>query len=326
VLTRRWFAFWFQPSPAVDLGICRLLFFGGLLAMYATEDIAAWGTVSHAFWRPTAFFGALHLRPLSASGLEVLQATWHLALAWSAIGLFTRASITVAAVLGFYLLGLPHNFGHTFHFDALLVIAMGVLAFSRAGDAVSVDLWRTGAPEPPPSGEYTWPIRMIWVAMSLVFLAAGIAKIRYGGLAWITSDNMKVILMRAVYHVSDADPLTNLGLWIAAHPWVTHALAAAALIIELGFITSLVSPVARAVFVPAAFGLLVGIRVLMGPTFGGFLIANVFWVPWCSTWARARSLLGRRFGARLKQSPVGAIRTLVHEQGQGETTALRARR
>ena len=30
----------------------------------------------------------------------------------------------------------------------------------------------------------------------------------------------------------------------------------------------------------AAFAMLVGIRVLMGPTFGGFLILTVFWVPW----------------------------------------------
>ena len=49
---------------------------------------------------------------------------------------------------------------------------------------------------------------------------------------------------------------------------------------ELGFLAALFSRYARLFFVPAAFGMLIGIRVLMGPTFGGFLILNVFWVPW----------------------------------------------
>jgi hypothetical protein len=289
LLTRRWFAFWFEPSRPGDLGLSRLLFFGGLLVMYLNVDVSEWGTVSRAFWRPTAFFAALGLQPLSEGSLDALQTIWRIALACSAIGMFTRTSMTVSALLGFYILGLPHNFGHTYHFDALLVIAMAILAMSRAGDAFSVDRWRTGKPPPPPSGEYTWPIRMIWVAMSLVFFAAGVAKLRHGGLEWIISDNMKVILMRAPYHVSDADPLTHVGLWIAAHDWLTRVLAASALIIELGFIASLVSRRARIIFVPAAFLLLVGIRVLMGPTFGGFLIANVFWVPWLSIWERARS-------------------------------------
>jgi hypothetical protein len=275
--------------------------------MYLNVDVSGWGTVSRAFWRPTPFFAALGLEPLSERSLDLLQTIWRIALACSAIGIFTRFSMTVSALLGFYILGLPHNFGHTYHFDALLVIAMAILAVSRAGDALSVDRWRTGQSPPPPSGEYTWPIRMIWVAMSLVFFAAGVAKLRYGGLEWITSDNMKVILMRAVYHVSDADPLTTFGLWIAAHDWLTRLLAASALIIELGFIASLVSRRARFVFVPAAFLLLVGIRVLMGPTFGGFLIANVFWVPWFSTWKRAKAWFAQRPVVQETEEPVRRV-------------------
>ena len=55
---------------------------------------------------------------------------------------------------------------------------------------------------------------------------------------------------------------------------------------ELLFPLALVSRTARAVLVPAAFVMLVSIRVLMGPTFGGFLVANVVWVPWDAVGAR----------------------------------------
>jgi len=271
--------FWFAPSAPDDLGLSRVLYFGGLLLMYGPVDFSAWGKVAPAFWMPLPAFQALHLAPADVRGLTVVQFAWRLALLTSALGYHARASMSAAFVLGFYLLGLPHNFGHTFHFDATLVIAMGILAVSRAGDAWSIDS-ALDRREVPPSGEYTWPIRAIWLAMSLVFFAAGLAKLRHGGLAWAFSDNLSIILTRAAYHVSDADPIGTLGLAIARHRWLTELLAVSTLVIELGFITALFSRWARLVFVPAGFALLVGIRVLMGPTFGGFLIANVFWVPW----------------------------------------------
>jgi hypothetical protein len=271
--------FWFDPSAPGDLGLSRVLFFGGLLLMYLPIDFSGWGHVSPAFWMPVPLFSALHLKPLAANALDLLQFAWRVSLLCSAIGIGTAVSQWIAFALGFYLLGLPHNFGHTFHFDALLVIAMGILACSRSGDAWSIDAALSRTPRRP-SGEYTWPLHAIWTAMSLVFLAAGIAKLRHGGLEWVFSSNLSVVLTRASYHVSDADPITGAGLWIAGHQWASRLVAATTVAVEAGFIASLFSKRARLLLVPAAFMMLVGIRILMGPTFGGFLIANVFWVPW----------------------------------------------
>jgi len=273
----RWQHFWFEPALPTRLGFARAIFFACLFAAYLGEDFSAWGDVDRAFWMPMPAFAALHLAPAAPAALQALEAAWRIALAASALGVFTRASMIVSFVLGFYLLGLPHNFGHTYHFDALLVITLGILACSRAGDAFAL---RPARVRRVRSGEYTWPIRAVWVMMALVFLAAGLAKLRHGGLAWIASPTMSIVLTRAAYHVSDADPITGLGLWIAAHEWLSRTLAATALVIELGFVSALFSRRARTIFVPAAFAMLVGIRVLMGPTFGAFLVANVFWVPW----------------------------------------------
>jgi predicted DCC family thiol-disulfide oxidoreductase YuxK len=278
----RWLHFWFEPVRPTDLGIARALFFGGILLLYAGEDFSAWGGVSEAFWLPLPVFETFGLKPLAPAVLDSLQIVWRGALLFSAIGFCSRVAMGVAAVLGFYLLGLPHNYGHVYHFDALLVIASAVLACSRAGDGWSIDALVSSRDrdELPASGEYTWPIRMVWVAMALVFLAAGVAKLRNGGLEWVTSDNMSILLMRATYHVSDADPISDFGLWIAERPWLSRTVAGLSLGVELGFVLSLVSHRARVLMVPAAFLMLVGIRVLMGPTFGGFLVANVFWIPW----------------------------------------------
>jgi hypothetical protein len=313
-LVQSWNRFWFEPASATDLGVCRVMFFAGLFLFYLPVDFSEWGHVSTAFWMPLPMFSLLHLGPASAAALDSLSTVWRIALILSAIGLFTRSSTIVAAVLGFYLLGLPHNFGHTYHFDALLVLALLVMAFSRAGDAWSVDAL-IARREVSPSAEYTWPIRMIWTAMALVFFAAGLAKLRNGGLEWIFSANMEMVLRRSAYHTSDADPITTLGLWIASHAWLSRLTAAFAVVAELGFITALVSRRARMFFVPAAAVLLIGIRVTMGPTFGGFLIANVFWVPWgaLAEHLRVRVRAAERTRqARTRASDSGAPAELPH--------------
>jgi vitamin K-dependent gamma-carboxylase-like protein len=296
-----WDAFWFEPAPAATLGVCRLLFFGALLAFYAFEDFTGWADVSRAFWRPVWLFSALNLPVLPGEGLAVAQTVWRTALALSAIGLFTRVSTIVAFALGTYLLGLPHNFGQTYHFDALLVFAMLAMAVAPSGDGWSLDgllrTWRRREIAPPSaSGLYGWPIRFVWVAMSLVFCAAGLSKLRHSGLAWITSDTMAIVLTRAHYHVSDADPIGSLGLAIARSPLVSRILAALTIVIETAFPLALISRRARSVLVPSAALMLLGIRVLMGPTFGVFLVCTLFWVPWeriglqirrrAATWSR----------------------------------------
>jgi hypothetical protein len=294
MLLTRWLRFWFEPARPTNLAVSRIVFYSALFLYYRFEDFSAWGAVSSAFWMPMPVFDALHLRPLSPDALSVLQTLWRTALVFSAVGLLTRISTAVAFALGFYLLGLPHNFGHVFHSDALLVLTLGILAWSRAGDAWSIDAWVLRRERPQPSGEYTWPIRMVWLMMALVFLAAGLSKMRNGGIAWVASANLSILLERAAYHVSDSDPLSRAGLTLAAHPWLTQAVAGLTVAIELSFVAALVSPIARAALVPAAAAMLIGIRVLMGPTFSSFLLANVFWIPWDVMGARAAAWLGAR--------------------------------
>lgn len=297
MLLSRILRFWFEPAPPRNLAICRVLFYSGLLVAFSTEDFSSWGSVSRAFWMPLPAFAVLHLKPLGAAAIDTLQTIWRVALMTSAVGWHSSASMAVAAALGFYLLGLPHNFGHVYHFDAALVIALGVMACSRAGDACSLDAYRLqGRRGPHASGEYTWPVRLVWTATALVFFAAGISKLRHGGIAWVMSDNMSIVLTSAAYHVSDADPVSTVGLWIARHAAISRTLAFVSLAIELSYVVALFSRRARAVLVVAAAAMLVAIRVLMGPTFGAFLLVNIFWVPWDALGRRLSPRRARRVG------------------------------
>jgi hypothetical protein len=280
---KRWNAFWFCPGRPIDLGICRALFFGSLFLWQVSHDFSAWAKYSDVFWMPIWLFDRLHLPLLSVGAIDAIQIVWKAALFLGAIGLFSRAAMAVAFVLGTYLMGLPHNFGQTQHFDTLVVFASGALALSRAGDSVSLDALlaaRRGRSQPQPSWEYTWPIRFVWVAMALIFCAAGLSKLRHSGLDWILSDNLSLLLLRQQYHLSDGEPLTTWGVWVANHAWAARGMAAVAVSVETLFPLALVSRAARLVLVPAGLAFLVGIRVLMGPTFEQFMMCYVFWIPW----------------------------------------------
>jgi hypothetical protein len=309
----RWLRFWFEPSSPLSLGICRVLFFGFLLVLYVPRDFAAWGRVSSVFWEPTWLFQVLRLPLLPAPALELLQWVWKAALALSCVGLLTRLATGVAFILGAYLIGLPHCFGKIHHNEAVVVLVLGILALSRCGDAVSLDrlIRRRRDPDsrpdgPPRSGEYTWPVRMVWVVMALVFFAAGLAKLRHSGLVWVTSDNLAIMMIQNNYAKVRTDPLTMWGLVLARHGWLCRALAGATLAVELGYPLALVSRRARWLFVPASCLMVVGIRLVLGPAFEQFLVCSLFWVPWDRLVGRIRpGVASRASRAGPRVAPAG---------------------
>ena len=131
-LADEWMCFWFEPVPASNLAISRLTFFGLLWLLYVPYDFRGWADVSPALFEPIWLFENERVPDLTSSMPRPSSAC-------SCLGVLSRVSMPIAAVLGLYLLGLPHNFGQTYHFDAMIVIAIGILACSRAGDALSID-------------------------------------------------------------------------------------------------------------------------------------------------------------------------------------------
>jgi predicted DCC family thiol-disulfide oxidoreductase YuxK len=107
-------------------------------------------------------------------------------------------------------------------------------------------------------------------------------------------------LQQHYYHISNADPLTSAGLFVARYPWLASLFAGISMIAETAYPAALFSRRARAVLVPAVFGMQVGIRLLMGPTFNQYLICNLFWVPW----ARVGGAIRRRVAGTTRYSVI----------------------
>jgi hypothetical protein len=312
----RWHQYWFAPVAPDNLAVCRILFYGSFFLFYTFlprfGDFAAWGHVSPVFWKPVWSFSVLGIPQLPVPVLLGLQEIWKAALFLSCIGLFTRMSATVSAFLGFYLLGLPQNFGKIHHYDAFLVFALVIMAMSRCGDRYSVDEWLTSVhfrgsrgthpapPARPPSGEYTWPVKAMWLVMSLVFFAAALAKLKHSGLDWVTGDSMSIWLVEHQYHIANTDPFTSWGPRIARIRGLPHLLAATSIGLELGYPLAMFSRRARWIFVPGVALMQLSIHALMGPTFEQQIICNLFWVPWDRVLAWTSGVRHRADGRRWK--------------------------
>ncbi len=292
----------FAPTTPAALGFCRMLFFGLMLWFHWSVDFTVWGSLPRSFDNnPFPLFDVLHLPIGSVKTLAIFEGFWKFSLALACLGLFTRISTTAAFVLSLYVLGVPHNFGKAGHGDGILVLASGILALSRCGDAWSLDrLIRSYRAGPPvmwdaPSGEYNWPIKCVWLLTSLVFFAAGVAKLRASGLAWVTSDNMANMLLQ---HHYKSDPIVGWGKLIANYPLLCKTMAGGTLLLELLFPLAMFNRWLRWILVSGMFLAQVGIALLMGVVFTQFMFVYVFWINWDWLGRRVQQLLAPAFQRR----------------------------
>ena len=196
------------------------------------------------------------------------------------LGAATRISTAVAFALGTFLLGLTENLARINHSDAIVVFGLAVMACARCSDALSIDAW-TGRVRASLDGErqgdYTWPVRAMWLVFVLIYFGAGMTKLITTGTAWVTSDAQANLLM---FGPVVGSPLTRLGQEIGRHATVSSVLAGITLLLELSAPLALFARAARLTLIPALFLMQLSIRVLLGPGFTEFFVCSIFWIPW----------------------------------------------
>ena len=189
-LSQRWNGFWFTPQSSFEpWGSCRFLFYLCVLYFFVHEPFGTWAELGRKspFWDPHWMFKDLHLPLFSGSVLSVLGVVWKCALVAACLGLFTSVSTGISAVLGVYLLGLTFNYGKIEASPLPLTFVLVILAFSRCGDGFSLDalVRRRRGISTPLSGEYRWPVRMVWLLMGDWFFPGRIREdAAHTGVQW----------------------------------------------------------------------------------------------------------------------------------------------
>jgi hypothetical protein len=240
-----------ERLAALRIGLCAIL--AGRLAFGPYFELA---DQPRELFRPISFMELLPSMPPGTAVLAV-QALGVATAIFAAVGLGTRVTLPLAWACGVFLNGMLTSTGKVVHNDVLLLLCLVPLLAARANDTWSLDAKRDRRRESARmSCRYGWPVRTAAVVCAGAYFCAGLAKLVNSGPAWVTSDNLRWALY--------ASGESGIGLFIADRPWLSHAVAAATLLLELGFPLVLLVPRTAWLFVPGAVGLHAAIWLAMG--------------------------------------------------------------
>jgi hypothetical protein len=194
VIGQAWQSFWFQPQPMYTLGVVRMAF--GALAIL-------WG-----LWLLPMRDGLLDANGVTPTQPSTAH-TWGLFAVWNTNGAMLIGIVVLvlaafallvgwhsrlAAILVFILImsferriPLAFNSG-----DALVRIEALLIAISPCGAALSLDQRRTTGSFWSAQTRPNWPIRLLQVQLSIIYIAA--AQVKLSGEPWLHGTAVSYVL------------------------------------------------------------------------------------------------------------------------------------
>jgi hypothetical protein len=251
----RWERFWFTPGSALAWILVRTV----VLSTVAT-DVWSWrhrfGTIpdrAEVVWEPVSALALLQVGPPGRS-VPVAVAVALVASVTAVIHVRPRMSAGLAAASYGFLVLAANSLGKIDHDRQPLVIMVVVVALAATPRASEAPDWR-----------FRWPVQACRLALAAMLAAAAWSKVMTGGLAWVTSENMRNILAAEVLLFRDPR-FGDLALWVAADPWRWRAAALGAVLGEFALLAALLTrhPMLRVPLVAAGVGTVLGITLLMG--------------------------------------------------------------
>ena len=250
---------WFEPVPTRRVVLVRAVTFG-----YAVGWLLVRGFyVADVARLPERRFEPIGvLRVVSAPPPDrVVALVWVvtlLACGTATLNRFVRATAPVGAAGMLFLATYTSSFGQVFHTEHLLVLHLGVLAVAAVVEPAD------------PRGATTsgWPLNLMMSIVVVVYVVAGVAKLRYSGVEWVSGDvlrnwvavdNLRKLLFDDLY--------SPIGGWLSAVGWMWAPIAFVTLVVEIGAPVALVPGRARSRWLAAAWGFHVGVFVVMAISF-----------------------------------------------------------
>ncbi|MBD2740341.1 DCC1-like thiol-disulfide oxidoreductase family protein [Coleofasciculus sp. FACHB-1120] len=186
--------FFTATTNPINLAVFRIVIFGTIFSFDMSETVMFSQFPAELIVPPRGLEWLLNYLPINET-LATISGTLFRGFAFTAmIGLFSRTSALLTAVIGFYALGIPQFFGKVDHNHHLLWFS-AILAASRCGDYFSWDAifaaWKRaarGIVEPPSSSSiYALPLRFVWLLLGIIYFFPGFWKFWTGGIDWTES-------------------------------------------------------------------------------------------------------------------------------------------
>jgi hypothetical protein len=291
-----WKAYWFFPSPLVNLAICRILIVGTQIYFMFVRDrlnqLMLFGELPDALYKPWPVVRLFTLpwgweyRPELSALLAIFWLTMFFGVL-ALIGLRTNSSLFLFATGTLFLKAFLNSFGYYLHHEPLPLIALGLLAFSPAGQVLSVDSWwqgrRTGQQRSwqallTETSRYArWPLLLIQWLFSLIYLSAAFHKLIRSGLDWMNGSTMQyTVLSSGVIYNSD------FSLWVGQEPMLALFASWFTILFEATFVLAMVFPALAIIYLPAGAALHLGIYLTIHTNFFQWIVLYAVFVPWAA--------------------------------------------
>jgi hypothetical protein len=291
---------YFAPEVATRLAALRVLvgLFGTVFLVVRADYLFDVARLPAARFAPVGVLGGLD-EPLPVWLVRLVVAgTIALAVAFT-VGWRHRVTGPAYAVALLAVTTFDNSWQHIAHTENLMTLHTIVLAVAPAADVWSLDARRVGRTAPLAAADerYGWPVRLISVITVCTYVLAGWAKLRNGGVDWLTGDVLRnQIAHDNVRKAVLGDRWSPVGAWLSSHAWVFPPMALASVVVELGALVALTRGRLRTLWVAAAWGFHLGVLVLMAILFA-YPLSGVAFASFGrpdALWVGVRARAGRR--------------------------------
>jgi len=232
--------FFLSPQLPYNIAVLRILFFSYLSFLYFSKWHSAITIISLENRVALPGIGWLiEILPISPALYVWAIKIGLFACVMVVIGFRTRLFLIINAIVCFYIFATPNFFGKLWH-EQLIIWITWFLALSKCNDVFSVDAVLNKTPVIK-SPQYTFPVRLVWLQLGVIYFWAGFYKLWDSGFDWALSQSMvNQVQLEWLQHYDQAP-----GLRIDKWPLLLHIGGIAAILFELGYILLVLRPKLR---------------------------------------------------------------------------------
>jgi uncharacterized membrane protein YphA (DoxX/SURF4 family) len=299
-----WQRYWFAPTSYLDLAMVRVIavatqLFWIIVFAGQLDVLEARAALPDANWQPLIILKMLNLpwgwgfRP-SFALLEIMYYICIVAGVLALIGLLTNAALVVFAVTCVYLQAFSYSFTDFHHPEAVMMIALSVLALSPSGRALSVDAWfrrryaeKGGARLPDQTSEFAgWPIKLIQWFFVLMYASAVWSKLNESGFDWANGFTLQYYLARDALRWD-----SDLAYWLSQQHVLILLGQYGVLAFQGTFALAVIFPKLRWIYVPAGLLLHIFIYLTLTAPFFQWIALYAVFIPWTEALQLVRTRL-----------------------------------